>query len=486
MSNSNVDFEEFGDDGFRDKISTVDESGKRVWIYPKKPKGRFYEYRKYVSYLLLLLLFTAPFIKIGGQPLLLFNVIERKFSIFGLIFWPQDFFLFVIAMITFMVFIIIFTVAFGRLFCGWICPQTIFMEMVFRRIEYWIEGDANQQRKLDSAPWNREKVLKKAAKFSLFFLIAFAIGNIFMAYIVGSDQWIDIVTQSPTANPIGFASVVGFSFVFFFVFASLREQVCTTVCPYGRLQGVLLDQNSIVVHYDFVRGEKRGKLTKKRDEEVSLVQMVEDPSAVKLGDCIDCHLCVKVCPTGIDIRNGTQLECVNCTACIDACDEVMEKIDRPKGLIRYASYNGILNSVKFKVTPKIMAYAAVLTGLILFLGFSLGSRADVETTVLRTPGTLYQQLDNGNYSNLYSVQFVNKTANKMPVTLVVEKPEGAILKMVGEGGLVAEGQGMISGAFFIELKPNQLDGYKTEVNIGVYSGDMMVDEVKTTFLGPIE
>ncbi len=484
MSNKSKGNNEHGEDDFRDTLSTVDDSGKRVWVYPKKPKGKFYDYRKYVSYVLVIMLFAAPFIKIGGQPLILFNVIERKFSLFGLVFWPQDFFLFVIAMITFIIFIILFTVAFGRIFCGWICPQTIFMEMVFRRIEYWIEGDANQQKRLNNSPWNREKILKKSAKLSLFFLISFAIGNIFMAYIVGSDQWIDIVTQSPAANPIGFSSVMGFSLVFFGVFVSLREQVCTTVCPYGRLQGVLLDENSIVVHYDFVRGEKRGKITKPK-EEVSLLKMVEDPEAIKLGDCIDCHLCVKVCPTGIDIRNGTQLECVNCTACMDACDEVMEKVERPKGLIRYASYNGILNSVPFKFTTKLKAYAAILVGLLLFLGFSLGSRADVETTILRTPGTLYQTLENGNYTNLYSVQFVNKTANEMPVRIVVTEPAGAVLKMVGDGDLVANGQEMANGAFFIELKPSEVKGYKTDVKIEIYSGDELVDEVKTSFLGPI-
>lgn len=501
------DDDEYGNESFRDSLPSVDQSGKRVWIYPKMPKGVFYNYRKYVSYVLLVFLFAAPFIKIGGQPLLLFNIIERKFSIFGLTFWPQDFFLFVLAMVAFIVFIVLFTVAFGRIFCGWFCPQTIFMEMVFRRIEYWIEGDANAQKRLDKAPWNREKILKKAGKLSIFFVISFAIGNILMAYIVGSENWWSIVTQPPAANPVGFLSVLGFSGIFFFIFTNFREQACTTVCPYGRLQGVLLDKDSIVVHYDFVRGEPRGKIRKQQpaapqgcegcssnagatatetaEHGPSLVQMATTAEAPKLGDCIDCHLCVQVCPTGIDIRNGTQLECVNCTACIDACDEVMVKVNRPKGLIRYASYNGIANKIPFRFSPKIIAYTVVLAGLILFLGLSLASRADVETTILRTPGTLYQTLDNGNLSNLYSVQLVNKTTHAMPIELRIKQPEGAVLRLVGQATLVAESQDMAKGAFFVEMPPEMLDGNKTKVYIEVYSGNELVDEVSTSFLGPI-
>lgn len=500
------------DDSFRDSISTVDSAGKRVWIFPKKPFGKFYNYRTYVSYLLIVFLFAAPFIKIGGQPLLLFNIIERKFSIFGVTFWPQDFFLFGLAMIAFFVFVVLFTVAFGRIFCGWFCPQTIFMEMVFRKIEYWIDGDANQQRKLDKMPWNREKIMKRAAKHSIFFAISFLIGNILMAYIVGSDQWIDIVTHSPLENWVGFLGVLGFSGVFYFIFSSFREQACTTVCPYGRLQGVLLDNDSIVVAYDFVRGEPRGKIKKQKKapapcegcatpepkESVaaktaeahgpSLVNMVAGTETVKpeLGDCIDCKLCVQVCPTGIDIRNGTQLECVNCTACIDACDEVMEKVDRPKGLIRYASHNNIENKQPFRFTPKIIGYTVVLTILIVILSFSFGTRSDVETTILRTPGTLFQKTDEGNFTNLYTIQMVNKTTEAMPVVLRVKSPEGGEIRAVGQLELVVPPQGMQEGAFFVELPADEVKGQKTKLVLQVYSNNELVDEVSTSFLGPIK
>lgn len=506
MSTHNAMNENDTHEEFRDSISTVDQAGKRVWIYPKMPKGKFTNYRTYLSYVLLVFLFAAPFIKIGGQPLLLFNIIERKFSIFGLTFWPQDFFLFGLAMITFFVFVVLFTVAFGRIFCGWFCPQTIFMEMVFRRIEYWIDGDANQQRKLDAAPWTKEKIFKRVAKHSIFFGISFLIGNILMAYIIGSDQWIDVVTHAPTENWVGFLGVVGFSGVFYFIFSSFREQACTTVCPYGRLQGVLLDQDSIVVAYDFVRGEPRGKIKKQKAKpatgcdscassatatgpaptkhEPSIINMAsgEEPP---LGDCIDCKLCVQVCPTGIDIRNGTQLECVNCTACIDACDEVMVKVDRPTGLIRYASLNGIINKTPFRFTPKIIGYTAVLFVLIGVLGFMLGGREDVETTILRTPGTMYQTTAKGNFTNLYNVQVVNKTTTDMPIELRVLSPEGATIRPIGQEGLVAKGQDMAKGVFFMEMPASLVKGAKTKVVIGIYSGGVEVDKVKTNFLGPI-
>ncbi|MDP4581466.1 MAG: 4Fe-4S binding protein, partial [Saprospiraceae bacterium] len=248
------------EDSFRDHIATVDEKGKRKWIFPKMTKGTYTRARNYLAWVLIAILFIGPFLRYDGQPFMLFNVLERHFILFGIVFMPQDFHLFVLAMITFVMFIVLFTVIWGRLFCGWICPQTIFMEMVFRKIEYWIEGDGPQQRKLSSAPWNMEKTTKRTIKYALFYLISFLIGNTFLAYIIGSDAVLKII-QEPVSNHIaGFSAMLLFSGIFFFVFAYLREQVCTAICPYGRLQGVLLDANSIVVAYDHVRGEPRTKL----------------------------------------------------------------------------------------------------------------------------------------------------------------------------------------------------------------------------------
>jgi cytochrome c oxidase accessory protein FixG len=458
---------------YRDSIATVDKDGKRIWIYPKKPKGRFYDYRKWVSYILLVVLFGLPWIKIGGDPFVLFNVIDRKFIIFGIHFGLQDFHLFVIGMIILILFIVLFTVIFGRLFCGWVCPQTIFMEMVYRRIEYWIEGDASAQRRLNKAPWTMDKVWKKGLKQAIFFGIAVLIANTFLAYIIGMDEVMKIMGEPISEHTSGFISMIIFSVVFYLVFAVLREQVCTTICPYGRLQGVMLDKNSLAVYYDFERGEPRGKMKKK-----------VDPDAPKLGDCIDCKLCVQVCPTGIDIRNGIQLECVNCTACMDACDEVMEKIDRPKGLVRMDSYNGIVSKEHKLFNTRTIAYSAVLLVLIGLESFLFISRSDVETLLLRTPGMLYQEPEEGIISNLYNYQLINKTPDEYEVRMELMNIEGTI-EYIGQNPRTIKNE-VSEGALFIKIPKDQLQGRKNSIKVNVYNGDELVDEVTTNFLGPIK
>jgi len=227
----------------------------------------------------------------------------------GQVFWPQDIFLFMLASLVFVVCIVLFTIAFGRIFCGWICPQTIFMEMVFRKIEVWIEGDGNKSKKLDAGPWDKDKIRKKILKHFLFVVVSFLIANTFLAYIIGSENLLKIIIEPVDRHWVGFFSIWVFTIIFYLVYSRVRELVCTVICPYGRLQGVLMDKHTLVVAYNDVRGEPRGKLDK--------------TGLLGTGDCVDCGLCVAVCPTGIDIRNGTQMECINCTACIDACDTVV-------------------------------------------------------------------------------------------------------------------------------------------------------------------
>ncbi|NNE75474.1 MAG: cytochrome c oxidase accessory protein CcoG, partial [Pricia sp.] len=345
-----------------------------------------------------------------------------RFNIFGLPFWPQDFYLFVIVMIIGVVFISLFTVAFGRIFCGWICPQTIFMEMVFRRIEYWIDGDRGAQIKLDRQPWNAEKIKKRASKWAVFFIISFLIANVFLAYLIGSDRLIRYVTDGPLQHLSTMLSLLIFTAVFYFVFAWFREQVCIIACPYGRMQGVLLDNKSIIVAYDHKRGEAENGRKKWRKN--------EDRNELGFGDCIDCFQCVNVCPTGIDIRNGTQLECVNCTACIDECDTIMEKVNLPKGLIRYASEADIEKKEKFKFTSRLKGYTAVLTILTgIFIGM-LFLRNDLEADILRLPGQLYEHKEGNIISNVYTYKLVNKTTedvNGVHFELLSHK---GIIKMV--------------------------------------------------------
>lgn len=470
-SNFTEIYDESEEESYRDHISTVDESGKRVWIYPKKPQGKLTNYRQWVSYLLLAVLFAGPFIKINGEPLLLFDVIERQFVIFGQVFWPQDFHLAVIGMITTVVFIILFTVVYGRIFCGWICPQTIFMEHVFRRVEFWIEGDYMKQKKLDKQEWNKEKIFKKTLKHFIFILISAMIMHTFVAYIIGVEDLWEVIGNGPSEEPFGFIAIVVFTALFYGVFSKMREQVCTTICPYGRFQGVLLDRQSVVVAYDHVRGETRGKIRKGQDREEQ-----------GLGDCIDCHQCVYVCPTGIDIRNGTQLECVNCTACIDACDSIMDKVGKPRGLVRYASEENIADGKPWRFTGRMKAYTTVLVVLVCVLATLLLLRSDVETTILRTPGMMFQEREDGTITNLYQLKMVNKTNVDMPIELKLEGIDGH-LEMVGDN-LLLKKQGLGEGAFFVVLDPADLKKLSTDIKIGVYSNGELIETVKTRFLGP--
>jgi cytochrome c oxidase accessory protein FixG len=456
---------------FRDRLATIDESGKRLWVYAKKPKGRLTFWRNIVGFTLLAFFILAPFIRVGGQPLLLFNFIDRRIVFLGVQFWPQDFHLFFLAMISLMVFIILFTVTYGRIWCGWACPQTVFMELIFRRIEYWIEGDAYRQKQLDKQPWNANKVFRKAVKHFTFFLIAFIAGNYFLMYIIGSDAWIELVTDDPSRHLAGLAGMIVFSGVFYFIFSWFREQVCTIVCPYGRLQGVLLDRNSIVISYDYYRGEPKGTFFKG-----------EDRIKAGKGDCINCTQCVQVCPTGIDIRNGTQLECINCACCIDACNSMMDATGQPRGLIRYASEKMIAEKQKWRFSARTIAYSAVLVILLSVVAYSLVSRKDIEATILRAPGMLYQEPEPGKISNLYNIKLVNKTNEDLPVEIKLLSHSGTI-QIIG-GDINVKSQSIGESVFFAILEKEDVTSDKTSITFGIYSAGKMIEEKTVSFVGP--
>ena len=456
-------------ENFRDSIATVDESGKRKWIYAQKPSGRFYNIRTVLSVLYFIIFFGLPFVYVNGRPLFLFNIPNAKFILFGKVFWPQDFFIFGITMITFVFFIILFTAAFGRLFCGWACPQTNFMEMMFRKVEYWILGDAPKQRMLKNAPWTTEKIIRYTVKHILFYLLSFIIANFFLAYIIGMEELEKIIKEPVSQHIVGFSSLLVFSGVFYAVYAFFREQACTVVCPYGRLQSVLLDKNSMIVAYDYKRGEPRGNAKKTHDEH--------------LGDCIDCHLCVKVCPTGIDIRDGVQMECVGCTACIDACNSIMDKLDRPRGLIRYASENSIANGEPLHYTTRMKFYTGLCAFVLCVLSVLLATRKDVDATIMRTPGQLYQERGNDSLSNLYNIKMVNKTMKPEEVQVRLEDGEGKV-ELIGKPYIPVEKEGLGSGSFFVVLPKSKIHSRKTEIKLGLYVGDEKVVTVKTNFLGP--
>ena len=455
---------------FRDHLATVTEEGKRIWIYPRKPGGKFHRLRVIVAVFLLAVLFLVPLIKVNGHPFMLLDILGRKFILFGVAFGPHDFHLFVLTIIGLIISVFLFTVVWGRLFCGWVCPQTIFMEMLFRKVEYWIEGNANQQRALNKRPWDGEKTFKKVSKHAIFAIMAVAIGNALLAWVIGFDGLVELVRE-PIPEVFGkFMAMVIFSGVIYFFYAYFREQVCTLICPYGRLQGVMLDPDSIVINYDHVRGEPRGKIRKGVEQ--------------NHGDCIDCHLCVDVCPTGIDIRNGTQLECVNCTACVDACDDVMVKVKRPTGLIRYASKNEVETGVRKIFTPKAIGYTIVLFILFTIITFLLATRSDFELSIVRTPGLMAQEQPDNKLSNLYDVKIINKTFDTIPTELKLQNMEGEIKLLSGD--LTLPPQGVAEGKFFVILSEDSIKKLSTPIEIAVKSDNKVIDVIKTSFLGKVK
>ena len=463
---------------YRDHLSNVTQQGNRIWIYPRIIKGDFYKLRTYFSWLLLALLMGLPWFEIDGHPLFLFNVLERRFIFFGATFFPQDFHLVAIGLLTFMVFVILFTVIFGRVFCGWACPQTIFLEMLFRKIEVLIEGDHNAQKRLDEQAWNSEKIWKKGLKHTVFFGLSFFIANVFLAYFIGKNDLFKIIRDNPLNHLTGFIALVVFTFAFYFVFARFRELVCIVVCPYGRLQGVMLDKKSIVVAYDYIRGEKRGKHQTLDEKEIA-----KSKNEPVHGSCIDCKICVQVCPTGIDIRNGTQLECVACTACIDACDEVMDKILEPRGLIRYASMEGIEQKKKLKFSGRIAAYSTVLLTLLSILAFLLATRSSIETTILRAPGLMFQENKDGTISNLYNVQVVNKSYENRTLSFRLKGQKGEI-KMIGRDMNLKPSE-VAESSFFIHIPSKILKESSKKLEIEVLANGIVLDNVKTKFQGPM-
>lgn len=457
-------------DSFRDHLGIITDEGKRKVVYPKKPSGKFYNARTIFSLVLLAFLFGMPLIKVDGHPFMMLNIVDRKFIIFGQLFGTHDFFILALSFITLIVSIILFTAVFGRVFCGWACPQTVFLEMVFRKIEFFIEGDYIRQKNLNAAPWSGSKIFKKLTKWTIFFALSVLIANTFLAWVIGTDELYKIITEPIALHKGGFIAMLLFSGAFYFVFAWFREYACIYVCPYGRLQGVLLDKNSTVIAYDYVRGEPRGKL--KRGETRTE------------GDCIDCKECMAVCPTAIDIRNGTQLECVNCTACIDACDNIMEKIDKPKGLIRFASENSIKNQTKFKVTARVIAYSTILVILLTLLTVLISIRKPIDVTILRAPGMIFQEQPDNKISNLYTMKLTNKTFHEEPITLKLENIEGE-LKIIGNDIMLPSGD-VSETKFLVLLAKDQMKSMNIPLEIGVYKNGTKFETARINFLGPIQ
>lgn len=459
-------------ENYRDTVSTVNKSGKRNWVYAAAFKGAWLKRRTVISWFYVGLFLVLPWIKINDMPIVLINIMESKFIVFGKIFWPHDFFVLALGMVIFLVFILLFTIIYGRLFCGWICPQTVFMEFIFRPLERWIEGSHTQQKKLNEGEWNGAKLRKKALKHSIFILISMIFAHTFLSYIVGMDKVLLLLTTPISQNAGLFFAMMIFTGLFYAVFAYVREIVCTTVCPYGRLQGVLFDPQTLQIAYDYNRGEPRSKKPCKSSNE-------------NVGDCIDCFKCVQVCPTGIDIRNGLQMECVNCTACIDVCNEVMDKIKKPRGLIRYASENELKFGTKFMFTRKMKAYTVVLVLLIVLESFMIVTRKSVDVFISKTKGQTFSYSADGSLQNLYEAKIFNKTKKRMALKLQLNQYSGTI-KWISAENVILEPESTNKLMFFVTIPVKEIKSRKNKISINVLTDNKITNTINTNFLGPFQ
>lgn len=442
---------------FRDRPINIDDTGKRKWIFARKPKGKWYTRRTIMAWSFLAFLVLAPFIKVGQNPLVLLDIVHRKFVLFGQVFMPQDTYILALIMAVTVVSFVLFTVAFGRLFCGWACPQTLFLEHVFRRIEYLFDGNYRKGKPTPSTG------IKKIAKHAVFIVVSIFFTNAFLNWFTGPERLFEIISGSITAHFGGFLVMLGISLFYYWIYAYFREQVCTMVCPYGRMQGVLIDSKTISIAYDYKRGEPRG--------------------AKSSGACISCNRCVSVCPTGIDIKNGTQLECTNCTACIDECNQVMTALKRPLNLIRYTSVDEIENGKSSFFNARTIAYSAVLVALFTVLVVVISKKTDVDTTIQRLPGTMYQQIDASTFSNVYNIKFVNKTAEKKNLTLKIISPEKGSIEVSGAQPNVAAHSNLES-VVMVKLPNTVLKRKSTTLKIGIFENDKLLETVETIFLSP--
>ena len=450
----------------RAQLSAVNEDGSRYIIHPADVRGAFTRMRKLVAGLLILVYAALPWIPVNGYPAVYLDTDLMRFHFMGLTFASQDLWLafFLISGLGFGLFYV--TALAGRVWCGWACPQTVFLEHVYRRVERWIEGDASARRQLDNSPFNGQRLLKRGLKHGAFALISLMLAHAFMAYFLSVPKLWDMMGQAPAENWGVFVFVFVYSAFLYFNFGWFREQLCIIVCPYGRMQSALIDDNSMVIGYDENRGEPRGKA-----------------NTPDVGDCVDCRRCVQVCPTGIDIRQGLQMECIGCAACVDACDSIMDRLKRPRGLIRYDSMNGLAGLKTKIVRPRILLYSVLLLIGATVLGFSLQGVSETSITAWRVKGQPYY-LDEAHVRNQFFARVTNKLNEERSYRLVfVGLPEGVEVTGTDEPFAI-EGNGEALRALVLRAPLEKFEGaFSTEIQV-LNEEDEIVATRSVNFVGP--
>ena len=447
-------------------LSTLNPDGSRRWLEPKLSNGRFLQRRRIVAWILIIVFAAIPWIRINDKPVILLDVMTRKFVFFGTTFRPTDTLLLALLLLSIFVGIFLLTALFGRVWCGWACPQTVYMEFLYRPVERLFLGKAYGNRKASVAPWRR------VAMYAVFLLASAHLANTFLAYFVGTDRLIEWTLRSPTEHPTAFAIFVVTTGLMMFDFCFFREQMCTLVCPYGRFQSVLLDKGSLIVGYDARRGEPR------RAARSGAANATTESTPV--GDCINCTLCVQTCPTGIDIRDGLQLECIHCAQCIDACDAVMDKIGKPRGLIRYSSQNELEGNATRKLRVRVFAYPLLLAAILSALVALLMTRADAMVVQLRVQATPYTVADDGSIVNVVRVRIDNRT--EVPKTYRIEGTESATLREPVE--VVVDGIASTEATFHVISRPGEFVRGHRDALVRVSDGERFDERKDISLIGP--
>ena len=455
-------------------LSTLESDGSRRWITPRLAKGRFWHRRRIVAYALLALYSALPWIRIGGEPAILLDIAQRRFVLFGGTFLPTDTVMLALAVLTIFLGIFFVTAIFGRVWCGWACPQTVYMEFVFRPIERLFTGKSG----VGGRPRSKLAGWRRVAMYAVYLVICLHLAQTFVAYFVGVENVQHWIWQSPAAHPIAFAVVVALTVMMMIDFAFWREQLCIIGCPYGRLQSVLLDRNSLIVSYDTPRGEPRGHVRKSRAPDAER----------ELGDCVDCGMCVAVCPTGIDIRNGLQLECIHCTQCADACDHVMDKVGRPTGLIRYSSQSAIDGESSRIVRPRVVIYLTLIVALTALLVGSIAGKPQADVTLLRSLGSPFVFLGDeatgtSRVQNTMRLKIRNRTEDRRSYLVDLLEPQDPRVVLEPVAISLAAGESLIEPLLIVADRDVFADG-PVEARVAVTDDTGWAIEKTWKLLGP--